>query len=141
MNQAKKWPSYPWEEHLIKVEEFDLLESQIETILSDACKDLGCRETMTGNGQDYLGASTRRTVDTCARTGWSRARSRTATFRSGTQMATRRSGASRRIPPCAGSSALHVTRAPFRSISWVRSDDSDTESRPRTDDRRIRSNS
>jgi hypothetical protein len=55
MNQAKKWPSYPWEEHLIKVEEFDLLESQIETILSDACKDLGCRETMTGNGQDYLG--------------------------------------------------------------------------------------
>jgi len=55
MNQAKKWPSYPWEEHLIKVEEFDLLESQIETILADACKDLGCRETMTGNGQDYLG--------------------------------------------------------------------------------------
>merc|ERR1719440_919268 len=36
MNQAKKWPSYPWEEHLIKVEEFDLPESQIETILSDA---------------------------------------------------------------------------------------------------------
>merc|ERR1719235_138040 len=55
MRQAKKWPSYPWEEHLIKVEEFDLLESQIETILADACKDLGCRETMTGNGQDYLG--------------------------------------------------------------------------------------
>jgi len=55
MNQAKKWPSYPWEEHLIKVEEFDLLEAQIETILADACKDLGCRETMTGNGQDYLG--------------------------------------------------------------------------------------
>merc|ERR1719324_790174 len=55
MRQAKKWPSYPWEEHLIKVEEFDLLEAQIETILADACKDLGCRETMTGNGQDYLG--------------------------------------------------------------------------------------
>merc|ERR1719421_531172 len=55
MNQAKKWPSYPWEEHLIKVEEFDLLEAQIETILADACKDLGCRETMTGNGQGYLG--------------------------------------------------------------------------------------
>merc|ERR1719316_500733 len=55
MRQAKKWPSYPWEEHLIKVEEFYLLEAQIETILADACKDLGCRETMTGNGQDYLG--------------------------------------------------------------------------------------
>merc|ERR1719194_285494 len=55
MTQAKKWPSYPWDEHLIKVEEFDLLEAQIETILADACKDLGCRETMTGNGQDYLG--------------------------------------------------------------------------------------
>ena len=53
--RSPRWPSYPWEEHLIKVEEFDLLESQIETILSDACKDLGCRETMTGNGQDYLG--------------------------------------------------------------------------------------
>merc|ERR1719217_559632 len=55
MNAVKQWPSYPWEEHLIKVEEFDLLEAQIETILADACKDLGCRETMTGNGQDYLG--------------------------------------------------------------------------------------
>merc|ERR1719313_2842116 len=55
MRQAKKWPSYPWEEHFIKVEEFDLLEAQIETILADACNNLGCRETMTGNGQDYIG--------------------------------------------------------------------------------------
>jgi len=53
--QAKKWPSYPEEEHYIKVEEFDLLESQIDTILADACNNLGCRETMTGNGQDYIG--------------------------------------------------------------------------------------
>merc|ERR1719161_3135817 len=28
MQAVKTWPSYPWEEHLIKVEEFDLLESQ-----------------------------------------------------------------------------------------------------------------
>jgi len=55
MQAVKTWPSYPWEEHLIKVEEFDLLESQLETILADTCKNLGCRETMTGNGQDYLG--------------------------------------------------------------------------------------
>merc|ERR1719171_406911 len=45
--QAKKWPSYPEEEHYIKVEEFDLLESQLGTILADACNNLGCRETMT----------------------------------------------------------------------------------------------
>merc|ERR1719191_1533702 len=55
MQAVKTWPSYPWEEHLIKVEEFDLLESQLEAILADTCKNLGCRETMTGNGQDYLG--------------------------------------------------------------------------------------
>merc|ERR1719502_1129032 len=55
MNAVKKWPSYPWEEHMIKVEEFDLLESMMEAMLSDVCNDLGCRETMTGNGQDYIG--------------------------------------------------------------------------------------
>ena len=32
-----------------------MLESQLEAILADTCKNLGCRETMTGNGQDYLG--------------------------------------------------------------------------------------
>ena len=37
------------------MEEFDLLESQLEAIRADTCKNLGCRETMTGNGQDYLG--------------------------------------------------------------------------------------
>jgi hypothetical protein len=55
MNAVKHWPSYPWEEHLIKVEEFDLLEAQLEAMLSDVCNDLGCRESLTGNGQDYLG--------------------------------------------------------------------------------------
>merc|ERR1719160_1909920 len=55
MNAVKKWPSYPWEEHLIKVEEFDLLESFLEAMLADVCNDLGCRESMTGNGQDYIG--------------------------------------------------------------------------------------
>merc|ERR1719324_83924 len=55
MNAVKEWPSYPWEEHLIKVDEFELLESYMESMLSDVCNDLGCRESMTGNGQDYLG--------------------------------------------------------------------------------------
>merc|ERR1719261_1248705 len=32
---VKEWPSYPWEEHLIKVDEFDLLESKMEEMLSD----------------------------------------------------------------------------------------------------------
>jgi hypothetical protein len=55
MNAVKNWPSYPWEEHLIKVDEFALLEAEIEAMLADVCTDLGCRETMTGNGQDYIG--------------------------------------------------------------------------------------
>merc|ERR1719478_889019 len=55
MNAVKEWPSYPWEEHLIKVDEFELLEGYMEAMLADVCTDLGCRETMTGNGQDYLG--------------------------------------------------------------------------------------
>merc|ERR1719324_1257762 len=55
MNAVKAWPSYPWEEHLIKVDEFELLATKIEEMLSDVCTDLGCRESMTGNGQDYIG--------------------------------------------------------------------------------------
>merc|ERR1719201_597760 len=55
MNAVKQWPSYPWEEHLIKVEEFELLAGEIEAMLADVCNDLGCRESLTGNGQDYLG--------------------------------------------------------------------------------------
>merc|ERR1719231_1382444 len=34
MNAMKNWASYPWEEHVIKVEEFDLLESEIEAMLA-----------------------------------------------------------------------------------------------------------
>merc|ERR1719353_305040 len=55
MRAMKKWPSYPWEEHLIKVDEFALLESFMEDFLADVCNDLGCRETLSGNGQDYIG--------------------------------------------------------------------------------------
>jgi len=55
MRAMKKWPSYPWEEHLIKVDEFALLESFMEDFLADVCNELGCRESMTGNGQDYIG--------------------------------------------------------------------------------------
>merc|ERR1719191_2703334 len=29
MNAVKAWPSYPWEEHLIKVDEFALLEAKM----------------------------------------------------------------------------------------------------------------
>merc|ERR1719395_1329 len=55
MNAVKEWPTYPWEEHLIKIDEFELLAGEIEAMLADVCTDLGCRESMTGNGQDYLG--------------------------------------------------------------------------------------
>merc|ERR1719243_400266 len=55
MNAVKEWPSYPWEEHLIKVDEFELLDTKMETLLADVCRELGCRESMSGNGQDYIG--------------------------------------------------------------------------------------
>merc|ERR1719335_2194839 len=48
MRAVKEWPSYPWEEHLIKVDEFELLEAKMETLLADVCRELGCRESMTG---------------------------------------------------------------------------------------------
>merc|ERR1719281_2103933 len=55
MGAVKYWPSYPWEEHLIKIDEFELLTAHMEAMLADVCTDLGCRESMTGNGQDYIG--------------------------------------------------------------------------------------
>jgi len=55
MKAVKKWPSYPWEEHLIKVDDFELLEVKLTELLADICRELGCRETLTGNGQDYVG--------------------------------------------------------------------------------------
>jgi hypothetical protein len=55
MAAMQKWASYPAEEHVIKVEEFELLETMMETLLADVCRELGCKETMTGNGQDYIG--------------------------------------------------------------------------------------
>merc|ERR1719421_1204903 len=55
MNAVKEWPTYPWEEHLIKVDDFELLDTKMETLLADVCRELGCRESMSGNGQDYIG--------------------------------------------------------------------------------------
>merc|ERR1719364_97984 len=40
MNYVKKWPSYPWEEHLIKVDEFGLLEDKIGELLAEICNEL-----------------------------------------------------------------------------------------------------
>jgi hypothetical protein len=55
MQAIQEWPTYPWEEHMIKVDDFELLEAKLDTLLADVCRDLGCRETMSGNGQDYIG--------------------------------------------------------------------------------------
>jgi hypothetical protein len=55
MGAMKNWASYPWEEHVIKVDEFELLGQKLDLILADMCRELGCRETLTGNGQDYIG--------------------------------------------------------------------------------------
>merc|ERR1719160_927168 len=55
MNALKKWATWPEEEHLIQVDEFELLESKLTELLADICEKMGCRETLTGNGQDYIG--------------------------------------------------------------------------------------
>merc|ERR1719160_236839 len=41
LNAMRNWASYPWEEHVIKVDEFELLASEMETMLADVCTDLG----------------------------------------------------------------------------------------------------
>ena len=38
------------------MDEFELLESKITELLADVCSKMGCKETMTGNGQDYIGS-------------------------------------------------------------------------------------
>merc|ERR1719487_3227282 len=55
LRAMQKWASYPHEEHVIQVDEFALLEDKIGMLLADMCDKLGCRETLTGNGQDYIG--------------------------------------------------------------------------------------
>merc|ERR1719238_2125928 len=55
MNAMRKWATWPEEEHLIQVDEFELLEAKITELLADICEKMGCRETLTGNGQDYIG--------------------------------------------------------------------------------------
>merc|ERR1719359_1067204 len=35
MNAMKNWASYPSEEHVIKVDEFELLEAKLDTLLAD----------------------------------------------------------------------------------------------------------
>jgi len=55
LNAMKKWATFPWEEHLIQVDEFELLIPKLHELLADVCANLGCKETMTGNGMDYVG--------------------------------------------------------------------------------------
>ena len=38
------------------MDEFELLESKITELLADVYSKMGCKETMTGNGQDYIGS-------------------------------------------------------------------------------------
>jgi uncharacterized protein YegL len=55
MDAVKRWATWPEEEHLIQVEEFELLEAKISELLADICEKMGCKESFTGNGQDYIG--------------------------------------------------------------------------------------
>merc|ERR1740138_1403735 len=41
MAAMQKWASYPAEEYLIKVDEFELLGQKLDLILADVCTDLG----------------------------------------------------------------------------------------------------
>lgn len=49
------WASWPSEMHVLQADDFMDLEPRIKEFMADICQDLSCRETMTGNGMDYIG--------------------------------------------------------------------------------------
>jgi hypothetical protein len=51
----ESWASWPREESIWYVEDFSSLYSYIDDIMSRACKELECDETLEGDGADYIG--------------------------------------------------------------------------------------
>ena len=54
-----RWASYPAEENVMAVEAFEELKPKISEFLANLCSLMKCSETMSGNGQDYLGCQSR----------------------------------------------------------------------------------
>jgi len=54
-NAVNRWASWPAEENVMGVEDFGQLQDKLSEFVSDICLKLGCKESMTGNGQDYTG--------------------------------------------------------------------------------------
>merc|ERR1719408_965736 len=66
MNAVMGWASWPADENVMTVDDFPELLVKIGEFMSDICVGLGCRETFTGNGADYVGCqSTTRSGRTC----------------------------------------------------------------------------
>merc|ERR1719387_2271026 len=51
----ESWASWPKEESIWYVEDFSSLYNYIDDIMSRACKELECDETLEGDGTDYIG--------------------------------------------------------------------------------------
>jgi uncharacterized protein YegL len=67
-NAVNRWASWPAEENVMNVEDFGALQDKLSEFVSDICLKLGCKETFTGNGQDYTGCqSTTRSGYSCQR--------------------------------------------------------------------------
>jgi hypothetical protein len=54
-NAVHGWASWPSEDNVMGVKEFPELLTKIGEFMADICVGLGCRETFTGNGADYIG--------------------------------------------------------------------------------------
>jgi len=69
MDAIHRWASFPPEQNVLPVEEFEMLPVMLSEMLSSVCSRLECDESFTGNGQDYHGCqSVTREGYTCQ--GW-----------------------------------------------------------------------
>lgn len=59
MDYVHRWASWPAEENVLPVADYEVLETKITDFVSDICYKVGCRETFTGNGADYIGCQDR----------------------------------------------------------------------------------
>jgi uncharacterized protein YegL len=55
MEFVHRWASWPTEENVLPVSDFEALEAKLTDFVSDICYKVGCRESLTGNGADYVG--------------------------------------------------------------------------------------
>jgi hypothetical protein len=78
-NAVAGWASWPAEENVIAVDDFPGLMQKMGEFLSDLTPRIGCKETMTGDGNDYVGCqSTTRSGLQCQ--GWNQQEPHTHNF-------------------------------------------------------------